>query len=321
MRRVHDRLQILTPLPLFPKGLDWPTIGRLNYALSIPLLRRQLARFGISKPVIWLSLPPDRALIGRMDESLVIYDCMDRHAEFRKGRRAERVAKEEIHLLEQAGVVLASSADLLDHCFRHNANAYLVRNGVNPEWLRRRAQESGPGEQLPESDGPTLGYVGTIGPWLDIELLAQVASQLPSAKVVLVGPVETDLSPVSRFPNVIITGPVPYSAIPGIIDKLDVCLLPFKLNNLTRAVDPIKLYEYAALGKPMVSTPLPEVMDRGDISEVAGREDFVNAIRGLLSQQPQPAVRQRRIRFAEDNSWSVRASRILSIIERHLGKT
>lgn len=319
IKQVNAALHVATLPPLLPKGLDFPFIGRLNYSLLLPLLRRILAKLDMRAPVLWLSLPPDRALIGKLTERLVVYDCMDRHSAFRSGAAAKRLAHEEERLLHEADVVFASSQDLLEHCSNYNENVYLVRNGVDPEWFRAQAQNAFPSELALNVGGPTIGYVGTIGPWVDIELLREIATSFPSIALLLIGPEEADLSMLEGLPNVIITGQIPYQIVPMIIRHLDVCLLPFKISSLTRAVNPIKLYEYFSLGKPVVSTSLPEVELYDDICYVADtKESFIVGVREALREgNASDRVRERK-RVADENSWARRVEEIIRILDSHL---
>jgi len=311
--------QVVTLPPLLPKGLEFPFIARLNYLALTPLIRRVALKLHLDDPVLWLSLPPDRALIGKFCERLVVYDCMDRHAAFRSGRAASRLSREEERLLQEVDVVFASSQDLFGHCARYNDNVYLVRNGVDAEWFRSRAGSFPSAHLAREPSKPMIGYVGTIGPWVDVCLLREIASSFPGARLELVGPVEVDLSPLENLPNVRLVGQVPYESVPALIQGMDVCLLPFKINDLTRAVNPIKLYEYFALGKPVVSTPLPELALYDDLAYLAepGR-DFIEAVRQAIDEGGDSHLAESRRKVADENSWARRAQQIMHILEKHL---
>jgi glycosyltransferase involved in cell wall biosynthesis len=319
VKAVQAGLHVATFPPLLPKGLNFPAIGRFNHWAIRPLLKRVAQRLEIRHPILWLSLPPDRALIRSLSERLVVYDCMDQHAAFRSGETARRLAREEERLLHAADIVFASSEGLLDHCSRHNENVYLVRNGVDPEWFRAQATKATPSELPFEPSRPTVGYVGTIGPWVDIDLLKEIAISYPMVTLVLVGPAEVDLSVLERIPNITITGQLPYQKVPGIIQHLDVCLLPFKVNLLTRSVNPIKLYEYLALGKAIVSTPLPEVVQFGKICYLSEPgQSYIAAIGEALNEGQATDLIQQRRRVADENTWAKRAEEIVRVLDAHL---
>ncbi|MEG3072228.1 MAG: glycosyltransferase [Candidatus Syntrophopropionicum ammoniitolerans] len=113
--------------------------------------------------------------------------------------------------------------------------------------------------ELQTLQGPVVGYVGAISAWFDQEMLAAAAHAHPEWSFVLVGPVDTDVSLLDSLPNVRLTGHKPYSVLPAYLKGFDVTVIPFKINALTTGVNPVKLYEYLAAGRPIVSSDLPEV--------------------------------------------------------------
>jgi len=109
-----------------------------------------------------------------------------------------------------------------------------------------------------------------------------------------------------------------YKDLPGIIKAFDACIIPFKLNDLTASANPVKLYEYLAAGKPVVSTPIPEVLVYKDVVRIAkGPEEFIRALEKAISENSPEDV-QERLRVARENSWEVRIEQMESIIEKAL---
>lgn len=322
VRPVAETLMVADFPPLFPKGLAHPALGRLNYALLAPLIRATLRRLKMHAPILWLSLPPDRGLIGRLGERLTIYDCMDNYAHFFSGAARRRLAREEKRMLEDCDLVFASSDGLLARCSQHNRNVHLLRNGVDFEhFLKESLDETSSLPAVSDIQSPLIGYAGTIGPWVDVALLADVARTYTSSTLVLLGPVESDVRSLERLPNVRLLGERPYAEIPDLLHLLDVCLIPFNLNSLTRDVNPIKLYEYMALGKPVVSTALPEVARHRDVCYVAdSREAFVRLVGDALQEagNTNPAMSARRQHVALSNVWQQRAESAAEVIKANL---
>jgi glycosyltransferase involved in cell wall biosynthesis len=314
----REGLVVATLPPLLPGGLSRPTIGRLNHALLNPLMRRVLDQLDIRSPILWLSLPPDRALLGKLGECLSVYDCMDLHAAFRRGGAARRLAREEEKLLRECDIVLASSRGLKAHCSQFNDHVYLVPNGVDATWFQSQASRSRaliPGLNASQR---VIGYVGTIGPWVDTDLLVDLAETHPEEAIVIVGPVQADLSDLVGRRNVHVLGERPYQDVPGLVAQFDVCLLPFHLNDLTQDVNPIKLYEYFSLGKPVVSTALPEVEAFRDVAYVAySASGFLRGVGQALSEDD-VALHQQRMRIASENTWAVRAQQVRRILTAHV---
>ena len=317
---VTPSLHVASLPPLIPKGLDVPGLGRLNYRLLLPLLRRTMRELGVPRPILWVSLPPDRALAGRLDESLVVYDCMDRHAAFRRGPAARRLAREEEKLLRQCDVVLASSSGLEARCSQFNDHVYLVRNGVDAAWFQTQARRSLPPLRSGNAKQRVLAYVGTVGPWVDVDLLVEVAKAHPQETLVLIGPVQADLSNLVSLGNVQVLGERPYEDVPGLLAQVAVCLLPFRLNEVTQDVNPIKLYESFSLGKPVVTTGLPEVEAYRDVAYVAhSTSDFLSGVNRALGEDDDE-LRRRRKQIAAENTWALRAQQILGILSTHLNR-
>ena len=139
-----------------------------------------------------------------------------------------------------------------------------------------------------------------------------------------VGPEDFEVRRLARLPNVHFLGAQEYKSLPAHVAHFDVCTIPFRVNALTRAVDPVKLYEYLAAGKPVVSTRLPEVEARQSLCYVAGTpEEFLEQLTLALNPSPsnatppRDAIRQR-VEFARANTWSQRVAEIESVFTRHL---
>lgn len=312
MREVKSNLYIIDLPPIFPKGLEYPRIGSLNYELLLPLIRMRLNKMHVAHPVLWVSLPPDRALAGRLGEALVVYDCMDKYGAFYPRHVRQRIEAEEQALLSRCDLVFVSSKQLYDHCHQFNSHVYLVPNGVHEQFLKRPQSAS----ELSALKVGIIGYVGTLGPWVDIELLEEIALAYPTLILVLIGPVMTDMRSLGQLPNVRILGERPYRELPAHIAQFDIALIPFRVNDLTRSVDPVKLYEYMALGKPVVSTRLPEVERFSGVLQIADtHQEFIREIARTL-QGPETLSTQRR-ELAAANTWQHRASLVEELITKH----
>ena len=130
---------------------------------------------------------------------------------------------------------------------------------------------------------PRLGFFGLIRDWVDLDLLADVARRRPDWHLVLIGDSTIDLSPYQCLANMHFLGRKPYAELPAYCKEFDAGLVPFKINELTKAVNPIKLREYLAAGLPVVSTPLPEVKACGPWVRIAAdAEEFVGAVEAEL---------------------------------------
>jgi len=215
--------------------------------------------------------------------------------------------------------VFASSEELYTKCRKVNANVHLVRNGLMLDRFVRDGIST-PAE-LERLRRPILGYSGYIAHWLDMELLREVALRYSRCSLVMLGPVDAR-APVGRLSalsNVHFLGMKPHSEVPGYICGFDVCLIPFQRNDLTTAVNPVKFYEYCALGRPTVSVTLPELERYKDLCYLANsQEQFLRAVGVALRERENRddanRLVLRRRRLAEENSWETRGRQLEAIL-------
>ena len=161
--------------------------------------------------------------------------------------------------------------------------------------------------------------MGAVHEWVDVDLLALVAKALPDCYFVLVGPVIRDLGPLRDLPNVQCLGQKPHHMIPKYVRHFDACVIPYILNAYTETAYPAKLNEYFALGKPVVATPLPELVDYneeyGQVLYLAGdAQAFADQLKRIFRDMT-PAMATRLKEVAELNAWSLRVEKMASLIE------
>jgi glycosyltransferase involved in cell wall biosynthesis len=166
-----------------------------------------------------------------------------------------------------------------------NPNTILVSHGVDYEHFSKAVAHDLPAPaDIADLPHPRLGFFGLIRDWVDLDLLAEVARRRPDWHLVLIGDSAIDLSPYQSLPNMHFLGRKPYAELPAYCQEFDVGLVPFRINELTKAVNPIKLREYLAAGLPVVSTPLPEAKLCGSLVESADEpESFAAAVAKTLA--------------------------------------
>jgi GT2 family glycosyltransferase len=231
----------------------------------------------------------------------IVYDCLDEHAGFTTNR-PEALAEEE-KLIARADLTVATSSVLLERLSKKSNTARLLPNACDEALLR---EEPDP----PPGPHPLIvGYVGAVSEWFDFDLLNELARLQPSWKFEIVGGWEGDREArPSAPPNVAFHGEKLYRELPALRAGFDVEIIPFRLTSLTHAVDPVKLYEAAAAGRPIVATPMRSLLplaDRGLVRLAAAAPDFARAIETAAVERPAAAPRLRA--FARENTWGGRA--------------
>ncbi|GEM_PF-326170 len=235
----------------------------------------------------------------------ILYDCMDDWEHFPDFPQA--VIAAEPKLIQATDLVLVAAQPLYDKWNRFETPILTVRNGVDTEFYRQRLQ---PNERLSNFSHPVIGYFGAVAAWLDLELIRYLAINRPHYTFIFLGGIFVDISSLNAFPNVHFLGQQPYETMPQYLYHFDVCLIPFRVNALTKAVDPVKIYEYFVGGKPVVCSKMPEVERFGDAVYIGRDPDHFLRQLDLAIAENDPHRVQLRRTIAEQNSWERRYRQI-----------
>ena len=291
-------LEVLTPrTPLPARGFDAE-----QAALLRPLLQQALRQRGLRDPIVWLYTPMALPLAQSLAPSRWVYDCMDELSAF-KGAPPE-LPERERELLACADLVLTGGPALYEAKRRLHPRVHCMPSAVDaehfsPPALMEQSEALALAERLQGGmPRPRLGFFGVIDERLDIALLAGVADARPDWQIVMVGPVvKIDPGTLPRRPNIHWLGMCAYRDLPALMAGWDICLMPFALNESTRFISPTKTLEYLAGEKPVVSTPVPDVvLLYGAVVRIAaGVDAFVAACEQQLAETPA----QRKLRLLQ----------------------
>jgi glycosyltransferase involved in cell wall biosynthesis len=304
------------PLPL---PSTWRSGRRLNERLTAAALMRRLdaAREAGEATVLWVADPRLVEAALAVPHDVFVFDAID---DWRQHPWAGRAAVGRGYELaaRHADVVFAVHPHLLE-MLQPRGHAEVLFNAVDARpWAAAR-----PASELADMPRPLAGYAGMIQRRMDAPLLAGAARLLPQAGFALVGQV----SPAYRRelgdlgPNVRLVGPRAYDKVPALIASCDVCIVPHLRDALTASMDPLKLYEYLAAGKPVVSTvasPNPALAEVVEI--VAGAEALAAAIVAAAEEDDGERCSLRR-RAVAGETWPARADRVLEVLSGALGIT
>ena len=314
LRTVAPSLHVLRPPPIPPLGILGRRAQLSAVRASIAHARRRLSLDGPA--VTWFSLPTMAPLRGRLGEVGSVLYYQDRYDAF-SHVDAEWLSASLAELARGCDLSLASAEELAGDLRAYGADPIVVPHGVETERFR---EDPPPPEELEQFERPLVGYVGIVDDYLDFDSLLATADRLERGALVLVGGANTDVGPLERHPRITLLGRSPYEAIPAYLSAFDCCLIPFAITPLTVAVNPIKLREYLAAGRPVVSTPMPEVLPYRDVVSIAdGGAPFADATMASLdpSNDTAEARRLRRARVRGE-SWDAVAARIDSLLRELL---
>lgn len=239
----------------------------------------------------------------------IVYDCMDEWKNFPGMQSA--VTREEERLVEQADVVAVSATRLLEKWQHPGRHVVLVRNAADFEFYASAPREN----LLDDVRRPIVGYFGAIAQWLDVALVRRVAIERQHYTFVLIGGVfDADVAALKKLPNVRFLGQQPYARMPSYLESFDACMIPFVVDEVTAATDPVKFYEYVSLGKPVVATPMPELEPYRELLYFASTPaEFSTQLDAALNEND-PELVARRVALARENTWTARVATLRDAI-------
>lgn len=335
VREVRPNLYVTYPLVLPPFGPLWRR--QINRRLLLPVVRRAARKLGMRDPIVWTHLPTDTALelirLLRSPKSTVLYYCIADFAQLTPHKAQLQSAEKQI--VEQSDLVFANSGHLAAHCKQWRDDVHVFPPGVNLDAFaanEKDANEQGQPEveqgwQAYEhllrsrmSSEPIIGYVGALNRHVNYKLLLAMARARPLWHWVFVGPLQTDVRDLSRLSNVMLLGQQPHRSLVNYIRFFDVCIVAYLDNAETVTMVPVKINEFLAAGKPVVSTGLPAVNEFNEQHGVlriaaAKPESFLYAIEQALTETNGEAVIAKRRRVATLGDWSRRLEAMSQLVE------
>jgi glycosyltransferase involved in cell wall biosynthesis len=316
-RPAPERLEVWTMLqvPLHRFAI----VRRLNRLLMLAALRWLIWSRRMSKPITWFMLPHLSSVIGRLGETLSVYYCIDDYSAL-PGVNEAAVKSMDDETTRRADIVFVASETLLDEKLRLNPHTHVSPHGVDVEHFRRAHDSPGtPSLEISSLPRPIIGFFGLIEQWIDLDLIDFLAEQRPDWSFVMIGRVAVPPEQVPQRKNLHFLGVRPYSALPDYGSQFDAAIIPYKLNRQVMNANPIKLREYLAMGKPIVSVATPEIEKYADVVRIAhSREQFLAHIDAVVTEPSLPQEVRRRVDRVACESWDVRLLSVLEHVNRRL---
>lgn len=315
----HGNPDLVVVEPLIIRG-EWtlPLIRTINKIILLAAINEKMAQMNIGPRILWFYSPLNEYLAGSLDELLTVYDIQDEYSEYLG--RSEQIREKERGLLAKVDLVFTGTYALYEDKRKYNENIHFVPCGVDVAHFKK-ARNGNPSlpEDIKRVEHPIVGYFGRVCGRMDTELLACMAKSHPEWSIVLIGEVIENDFPLEKRPNILLLGQKNYADLPQYVQAFDVCMIPFRLNELTLKVNPTKLLEYMAAGKPVVSTAIPDMVRfYGNVIDIArNKEEFIAAVESTLQRnragKSEAVIKGMAI--AEASEWAATIAKMESFIK------
>ena len=309
LQKIDAGFWVYSPLTLPVHHLAWARVS--NEMILWHQICRVSRKLSLDNPIVWVACPAACETAIKLRKKLLVYQRTDRYEEY------PNVDNEVIKIYDRK---LKSLADLTVFAnrmlFREEAHqckkAFYLDHGVDYELFSTAEQDPYKPEEIENIPRPIVGFFGSIhNHTSNIDLLGKVAALLTDMSFVFVGRVAVDVSGLHDKKNVWLLGQKPYEKIPHYGKYYDVAIMPWNQNRWIEGCNPIKLKEYLALGKPIVSTPFPELENYRDVVYVAeDPEEFAECIKKALVEDNDEQIVARRTKV-ESASWENKAQLML----------
>jgi glycosyltransferase involved in cell wall biosynthesis len=268
-------------------------------------------------------------MVKYFKKALVCYHVVDNYAAapyYSETIRAE-LEQTDKFMLSIADLVIVTSPFLLNEKSKYNSNVHLVRNAVDYEQFSASQGLNNIPKDVENIPKPIIGYVGAVNEKLDYELLFTVARARPKWSFVFVGAIYSNKPGSLGYklvhehpPNVFMLGQRDVKDVPHYIHASHICILPYRRDDYTKAIDSLKLYEYFACEKPVVATDIPATREYGQVVYIAkDANDFVHKLeKAMAPTTPEQRALQRSI--ASQNTWDKRVEQLSFLIQAALHK-
>ena len=319
-RTTEEGITVVSPavLPFFGSSAATAANRRLLTAQIARLAKRR----GLSKPILWIAIPTAIEVVGRLNESLVIYHVSDKYDANTMDHATDPALIRALHerAIDSADLVFYSSRKLLAEATRGNEKSYLLEQAVDfDHWAAINNGHLKVADEIQAIPHSRLGYFGAIEPWLiDQDLIKQAARERSDWNWIFIGNKSRGLE-IEALPNVRFLPAVPYEELPQYAAGFDVCVLPWNTEvPFTSFGSAIKVREYLASGKPVVISPLPEYEAMKDVLRIGrSHDEFLRLVNEALHEQGTDAVRARQD-AVRDGTWDARAEWVSGLIEQAL---
>ncbi len=311
---LHSNLRIISPF-MIPYN-NYSFIREFNAKSVVNAVLKAAKEWDFSEPIVLSTQPLVADYIGKLKEELVVYYCVDDFVNWPGMNQPKLVQALEKSLLEKSDLVFAVSESLCKSRTNTKEETKLLTHGVDIAHFAKASQAYERPVEFKDISQPIIGFYGLIDQRFDLELVKEVLLQKPQWNIVCVGTSVIDLRELNKFDNFYHFDAVSYADLPKYAACFDVACIPYIINELTHAINPLKLREYLATGKPIVTTPMNEVFRFKEAIHIADRgENFICALEKALKT---PINEEERAKSLEGESWQDKAELVSQWVEEKL---
>ncbi len=289
-----------------------------SIAIQNKLLREFFVEFKCTSFIAWYYTPMALSLDISIDPALIIFDCMDELSAF---KNAPALLKDnEARLLSIADIVFTGGYSLHEAKKHSHQNIHCFPSSIDRQHFEKaRTVQTDPQDQLSIAH-PRIGFFGVVDERMNISLLADIADQKPEWNFIIIGPVvKIDPQTLPKKSNIHFLGSKNYKELPSYISSWDVAMMPFAINESTRFISPTKTPEYLAAGKPVVSTPIYDVIrsygESGLVYIADTPDEFVQVIQKAINAGTDTNWQRQVEEMLAQNSWDQTVDHMMNLIK------
>lgn len=312
INKISDSLKIIS-YHFYPSYII-KFLKYFNYYSWLISIKQYLNNSNTKFDILWVSSPDHLFFCDKFKPKIIIYDCMDNFGMFDKN-----LIPLENELFKIANIVFTSAFLIKLNAINYNSNVHLVPNAVDVKHfsnaLTGKLKEP---IDLLDITGNKIGFYGNLGTWLDYSIIKNIAENT-TYSIVLIGSLNSeDAKKVTKLKNVYFLGEKPYSILPNYLAHINLWILPFLDNDLTKSVDPVKIYEYLAAGRDVVASPLPSLIQHKKYITITTPEKFTLEVSNFINQPKNIFERLIISKQMEEHTWAARVNKINKILLENL---
>jgi hypothetical protein len=325
LEKYQNNIYLLGP----PKGLPYwskPFVSKINYKWFGKIIEQKAQRLNFINYILWIYRPEYYNALSFMNYKKIVFDLSDDLAAY-KGKSDSQYSyiKECIEgLMTRSNLVFTTARTLYNKYSEiyGEKKIYYIPNGFDAKLFFRNNYELPP--DIEKITKPIIGFVGVLFEFLDYDLIVYIAEKNPDKSIVLIGPVESSaekkVRKLLRYKNIYLLGQKLRHLIPAYIHSFDVCINPFIVNEVSRSANPLKLYEYIACMKPVISTKMESLEQEEIAKEIAFASDYYSfntLINKKLSSVVSENDKMRKINIVKNYTWDNLFLKVVAILQEH----